>query len=82
MGGPHLVAPITLIPALLNHISGEKIQGERIIAFHETELPPPPVLHREAKSGVRLGLQRGGFIAVVITTLLHHQSHDAHHRSE
>jgi hypothetical protein len=40
MGGPHLVAPITLIPVLLNHISREKNRGERIIMFHKTEPPP------------------------------------------
>ena len=44
-----------------------KNQGERIIAIHETEPPPPPVLHREARSGVRLGLRRGGSSFFVIT---------------
>ena len=31
------------------------------------EPPPPPVLHREARSGVHLGLQRGGSLFFVIT---------------
>ena len=44
-----------------------KNEGERIIAIHETEPPSPPVLHREARSGVRLGLQRGGSSIFVIT---------------
>ncbi|XBH61753.1 hypothetical protein VPH35_116144 [Triticum aestivum] len=44
-----------------------KNQGERIVAFHETEPPPPPVLHREARSGARLGLRRGGSLIFVIT---------------
>jgi hypothetical protein len=44
MGGPHLEAPLTLIPMPYNRIHGEKIQGKRIIAFHEMEPPPPPVL--------------------------------------
>ena len=44
-----------------------KNQGERIIAIHETEPPSPPVLHREARSGVRLGLRRGGSSFFVIT---------------
>ena len=45
----------------------KKNQGERIITFHETEPPSPPVLHREARSGVRLGLRRGGSSFFVIT---------------
>ena len=45
----------------------EKNQGERIIAFHETEPPSPPFLHREARSRVRLGLRRGGSSFFVIT---------------
>ena len=44
-----------------------KNRGERIIAFHETEPPPSPVLHREARFGVRLGLRRGGSSFFVIT---------------
>ena len=35
--------------------------------FHETEPQPSHVLHREARSGVRLGLQRGGSSIFVIT---------------
>ena len=49
-----------------SHFS-RKNQGERIILFHETEPPSPPVLHREARSGVRLGLRRGRSSIFVIT---------------
>ena len=49
-----------------SHIS-KKNQGERIITFHETERPPSPVLPREGRSGVRLGLRRGGSSFFVIT---------------
>ena len=35
--------------------------------IHETEPPSPPVLHQEARSGVRLGLRRGGSSIFVIT---------------
>ena len=44
----------------------KKNQGERIIAIHETEPPPSPVLPREGRSGVRLGLRRGESVAIVI----------------
>ena len=44
-----------------------KNEGESFIMFHDTEPPPPPVLHREARSGVRLGLRRGGSSFFVIT---------------
>ena len=44
-----------------------KNRGERIIAFHEAEPLPPPVLHRETRSGVRLGLWRGESSFFVIT---------------
>ena len=54
------------INAIKSHIS-RKNQGERIIGFHETEPPPPPVLHWKARSGVRLGLRRGGSSIFVIT---------------
>ena len=43
-----------------------KNQEERIIAIHETEPPSPPVLYREARSGVRLGLRRGGSFVFII----------------
>jgi hypothetical protein len=69
MGGPHLEAPLTLIPMPYSHIYGEKYQGERIIAFHETKPPPPPVLPWEARSGVLLGLRRGGSSSFIITNL-------------
>ena len=45
----------------------QKNQGVRINAFHKTEPPPSPVLPREGRSGVRLGLQRGGSSFFVIT---------------
>ena len=41
--------------------------GRKIITIHETELPPSPVLPREGRSGVRLGLRRGGSLFFVIT---------------
>jgi hypothetical protein len=44
-----------------------KNRGGRIIAFHETKPPPPPVLHREARSGVRLGIRRGGSSIFIVT---------------
>ena len=44
-----------------------KNQGEIIIMIHETELPPSPVLPREVRSGVRLGLWRGGSSFFVVT---------------
>ena len=45
----------------------KKNHGERIIMIHEMEPPSPPVLHREARSGVRLGLRRGGSSFFIIT---------------
>ena len=53
-------------PDTINHIF-LKNQGERIITIHETEPPSPPILHKEARSGVRLGLRRGGSSFFVIT---------------
>jgi hypothetical protein len=61
-GGPADSNPDTI----KSHIWRKK-QGGKIIAFHETEPPPPPVLHREARSGVRLGLRRGGSSIFIIT---------------
>ena len=46
--------------------SGVKKQRESFIAFYDTEPPPSPNLSREGCSGVRSGLRRGGFVAVVI----------------
>ena len=63
-GGPADDPPDTI----KSHIS-RKNQGERIIAIHETEPPPSPVLPREGRSGVRLGLQRGESVAIVIINL-------------
>ena len=51
----------------INSHYSRKNQGERIITFHETEPPPPPVLHREARFGVCLGLRSGGSSIFVIT---------------
>ena len=51
-----------------------KNQGERIIAIHETDPPSPPVLHREVRSGVHLGLQRGDLRSSSSPTFLHCQS--------
>jgi hypothetical protein len=44
-----------------------KNQGESFIAFNDTKPPPPPVLHWEARSGVRSGLRRGESSVFVIT---------------
>ena len=59
-------APPTTTPTLYIHFHGEKNQEERFIAFYDTEPPPSPNLSREGWSGVRWGLRRGGFDAVVI----------------
>ena len=63
--GPH-GAPPTSTPTLYICFRGEKNQRERFIAFYDTEPPPSPKTSREGWSGVRSGLRRGGFIAVVI----------------
>ena len=47
----------------------EENEGKRIIAIHEMDLPSPPVLHREARSGVCFGLRRGEIVAIVIINL-------------
>ena len=51
----------------INSYFWRKDQGEGIITIHKTELPPSPVLPREGRSGVRLGLRRGGSSFFVIT---------------
>ena len=51
----------------INSYFSRKNQGEIIIVTHETEPPSPPVLHREARSGVRLGIRRGGSSFFIIT---------------
>ena len=51
----------------INTYFSRKNQGERIIMIHETEPPPSPVLPREGRFGVRLGLRRGGSSFFVIT---------------
>ena len=58
--------PPTSTPSLYIHVRGEKNQREGFIAFYDTEPPPSPNLSREGWSGVRSGLRRGGFVAVVI----------------
>ena len=60
-------APPTSTPTIYIHVQGEKNQGEGFIAFYYTEPSPPPVLPREGRSGVRLGLRRGGSSFFVIT---------------
>ena len=62
-------APPTSTPTLYIHFRGEKNQREGFIAFYDTEPPPPPVLHREGRSGVRSGLQRGEIVAIIIINL-------------
>ena len=52
----------------INSYFRRKNQEERIIMIHETESSPSPVLPREGRSGVRLGLRRGG-----VFVLRHHQ---------
>ena len=51
----------------INTYFSRKNQGGRNFSFHETEPPPPHVLHRVARFGVRLGLRRGGSSIFVIT---------------
>ena len=63
--GP-LGPPPTSTPTPYIHVRGEKNQRESFIAFYDTEPPPSPNLSREGWSGVRSGLRRGGFVAVVI----------------
>ena len=63
--GPHVASP-TPTPTPYIVFRGEKNQREEIIAFYDTEPPPSPNLSREGWSGVRSGLRRGGFVAVVI----------------
>ena len=58
--------PPTPTPTLYICFRGEKNQREGFIAFYDTEPPPSPNLSREGWSGVRSGLRRGGFVAVVI----------------
>ena len=58
--------PPTPTPTLYICFRREKNRREEIIAFYDTEPPPSPNLSREGCSGVRSGLRRGGFVAVVI----------------
>ena len=59
-------ASLTPTPTLYIVFQGEKNQREEIIAFYDTEPPPSPKTSREGWSGVRSGLRRGGFVAIVI----------------
>ena len=67
---PCLVGPLVLHrPQLQLYIftfGEKKNQREGFIAFYDTEPLPSPNLSREGWSGVRSGLRRGGFVAVVI----------------
>ncbi|KAM3364895.1 hypothetical protein ACQJBY_014951 [Aegilops geniculata] len=74
-GGPADDPPHTIN----SHIS-RKNQRERIIAIHKTEPPLSPVLPREGRFGVRLGLRRGGSSFFVITNQSPLPIHDAPHR--
>ena len=67
---PCLMGPLRLRrPQLQLHIfrlTEKKNQRGTFIAFYDTEPPPSPNLSREGWFGVRSGLRRGGFVAVVI----------------
>ena len=58
--------PPTPTPTLHICFWREKNQREEIITFYDTELPPSPKTSREGWYGVRSGLRRGGFVAVII----------------
>ena len=58
--------PPSSTPTLYILFHREKNQRESSIAFYDTEPPPSPNLSREGWYGVRSGLQRGGFVTVVI----------------
>ena len=60
-GPPPTLTPTPYIPS-----RGEKNQRESFIAFYDMEPPPSPNLSWDGWSGVRSGLRRGGFVAVVI----------------
>ena len=62
-------APPTSTPTPYIRVRGEKNQREGSIAFYDMKPSPSPNLSREGWSGVRSGLRRGGFVAVVI---IHH----------
>ena len=63
-GPPDAPPTSTLTPYI--HFRGETNHREGFIAFYNTEPPPSPKTSREGWSGVRSGLRRGGFVAVVI----------------
>ena len=67
---PYLVGPLTLHrPQLQLHIftfGEKKNKREGFIVFYDTEPPPSPKTSREGWSGVRSGLRRGEFVAVII----------------
>ena len=63
LGGPADDPPDTI-----NSHYSRKNQGERIIAIHETEPPPSPVLPREGISKDHLGLRRGGGSSIFVIT--------------
>ena len=63
--GPPVASPTPTPPPYIE-FRWEKNKRESFIAFYDTEPPPSPNLSREGWSGVRSGLQRGGFVAVVI----------------
>ena len=48
------------------HFRGEKNQREGFIAFYDTEPPPSPKTSWEGWFGLRSGLRRGEYIAIVI----------------
>ena len=62
-----------------SHIS-RKNEGEIILAFHEMEPPPSPVLPREGRLESVWGSGEGGIRSSSSPTLLHRQFHDAPHQ--
>ena len=67
---PFLVVPLRIhrrqLQLYIFMFGQKKIRREGFIAFYDTGPLPSPNLSREGWSGVCSGLQRGGFVAVVI----------------
>ena len=63
--GPPVASPTPTPPPYIE-FRREKNQRKEIITFYDTEPPPPPILPREGRSGVRFGLRRGEIVAIII----------------